>query len=260
MRGFGWWRGWGLVALGLALSSWTHAADCQLRIRWTHDPPFSMALPDGRPGGLQVELAEATFGRMGCKLLWRQLPWARALKDLESGELDVLMGAFRRPEREAYAWFSVPNRTSRNLLFVRSDEASRWTIHSWETLQRSGMRLGVQVDVSYAQELDALMREPAFRERVVRAPNRSGLWRMLQRGRIDGVVADEWTAQIEWEHVGGGTTIQSLPLVISNQPVGDAFSKRTQSLQFVQRYDQTVEGLQREGVFQAILRKYLATP
>ncbi|MBH9579728.1 substrate-binding periplasmic protein [Inhella proteolytica] len=245
---------WG-GALVLAASA---QADCKLRIRWTEDPPFSLQRPDGSLGGLQVDLARAAFGRMGCQLVWIRLPWARALRDLEQGQLDVLMGTLRRPEREAFAWFSAPNRSSRNLLYVRQDALARWDRESLLTLRTTGFRLGAQVDVSYGAEFDQLAQDPEFRRHMVISPHRSALWRMLDLGRIDGLIADEWTATRELRQLALQERVAHTRAVISTQQVGDAFSKRTLSLELVRRYDQAVAQMQADGSLQALLDSYLS--
>lgn len=235
-------------------------SECQLRIRWTIDPPFSLQHADGSLGGLQVELAQAAFERMGCKLLWRRLPWARALRDLRSGELDVLMGTFNRPEREVYAWFSRPNRVSRNLLFVRSGEHARWDLEQLRDLRDTGFRLGAQIEVSYGAQYDELAADPAFRRRMMFVPHRAALWRMLQLQRIDGVIADEWTARYELQKLESGHGIAATRMVVSSRPVGEAFSKATVKPEFVTRYDQVIETMRRDGSFQAILSRHFPSP
>lgn len=249
-----WLCAWGCI-LGLLSPA---QADCKLRIRWTEDPPFSLQREDGSLGGLQVELARAVFGRLGCQLVWIRLPWARALRDLEHGELDVLMGTLRRPEREPYAWFSQPNRSSRNLLFVRQEALPRWDSDSLLALRQTEFRLGAQVDVSYGAEFDQLAQDPDFRRRMVINPRRSALWRMLELGRIDGLIVDEWTAALELHQLGLSERVVHTRAVISTQQVGDAFSRRTVPIELVRRYDQAVEQMHRDGSLQTLLNAYLS--
>jgi polar amino acid transport system substrate-binding protein len=61
------------------------APACELRMRWSDDPPYLMRGAQGEITGLQAELVGATVQRMGCRLRWLELPWARALLELQAG-------------------------------------------------------------------------------------------------------------------------------------------------------------------------------
>lgn len=246
-----------LVLLGLALASLPLAA-CEKSLRWDDDPPFSMQLPDGRIGGLYVELNHAVLERLGCQVRMVKLPWARALKELELGRLDVLPGAFRKPEREVYAWFSgalLP--PSRNILFVRRDLPQRDSLQQLSDLAGSDFRLGAQIDVSYGEPFRQLMADPDYAARVFFNPNRSNLWHMVDKGRIDGIIADEHSGQYELQQLGLAGRIEPTGVVVSAESAEVAFSKRTQDEGFVRRYAQMLKTLVEEGEDRRILQHYV---
>ncbi|NNN27623.1 transporter substrate-binding domain-containing protein [Pseudomonas nitroreducens] len=247
-----------LVLLGLALASLPLAA-CEKSLRWDDDPPFSMQLPDGRIGGLYVELNRAVLERLGCQVRMVKLPWARALKELELGRLDVLPGAFRKPEREVYAWFSgalLP--PSRNILFVRRGLPQRDSLQQLSDLAGSGFRLGAQIDVSYGEPFRQLMADPDYAARVFFNPNRSNLWHMVDKGRIDGIIADEHSGQYELQQLGLAGRIEPTGVVVSAESAEVAFSKRTQDEGFVRRYAQMLKTLVEEGEDRRILQHYVS--
>ena len=123
----------------------TLAPACGKTLRWDDDPPFSMLLPNGEIGGINVDINRLTLERLGCQVTLVKLPWARALKELEQGRLDVLPGAFRRPEREVYAYFSgAILQPSRNILFMRKGDPARDGLHGLLDLLGTSFRLGAQ--------------------------------------------------------------------------------------------------------------------
>ncbi|MDG9855182.1 transporter substrate-binding domain-containing protein [Pseudomonas nitroreducens] len=247
-----------LVLLGLALASLPLAA-CEKSLRWDDDPPFSMQLPDGRIGGLYVELNRAVLERLGCQVRMVKLPWARALKELELGRLDVLPGAFRKPEREVYAWFSgalLP--PSRNILFVRRGLPQRDSLQQLSDLAGRDFRLGAQIDVSYGEPFRQLMADPDYAARVFFNPNRSNLWHMVDKGRIDGIIADEHSGQYELQQLGLAGRIEPTGVVVSAESAEVAFSKRTQDEGFVRRYVQMLKTLVEEGEDRRILQHYVS--
>ncbi|MFR0691981.1 substrate-binding periplasmic protein [Enterobacterales bacterium AE_CKDN230030158-1A_HGKHYDSX7] len=247
-----------LVILGLALASVPLAA-CEKTLRWDDDPPFSLQLADGRVGGLYVELNREVLERMGCQVRMVKLPWARALKELEQGRLDVLPGAFRKPEREAYAYFSgkvLP--PSRNILFVRHELPRRDSLKQLSDLPGHDFRLGAQIDVSYGEPYRQLMANPDYAATVFFNPSRSNLWHMVAKGRIDGIIADEHSGQYELQQLGLAGLIEPTGVVVSSESAEVAFSRRTQDEDFVRRYAQTLKALVDEGEDRRILQHYVS--
>lgn len=247
-----------LLSLGMALSGPAGAAAaCEVRARWNDDPPYAMRLADGKLSGLNVELAELTLARMGCRVRWVELPWARALVELEAGRLDLLPGGFRRPEREAFAYFVAQHELSRNRLFVR--QADRARVGSATRLGEvpwSGMRLGVQIGVVYGPEYAGLMMQAEFRSRLTQATTRRSLWQMLELGRVDGVLSSEASARWELAQEGLHTRIVATDVALSNEPVYVLVSKQSRDADWAQRYQDANQSLRADGTMARIVRKY----
>lgn len=245
-----------LACLALAVLP---AQACELRVRWNLDPPFSMRDASGRLVGLQVELVEATLERMGCRAVWVELPWARALVELQAGHLDVLPGALRQPERDSYAHWAQQHVTVANRLYVRADQrASFGQAVRLRDVLKPGLKLGVQIGVVYGAEYAALLAEPDFRARLTRSPVRSSLWQMLKIGRIDGVLASEASARWELAQLGLSERIVPTQVLLSNEAAQIMFSKQSVDAALVLRYQQAGEALEKDGTLARTVRKYLA--
>lgn len=80
--------------------------------------------------------------------------------------------------------------------------------------------------------------------------------------RIDGLIADEWTARYELTQLGLQASIHATPLVVSEEAASFAFSKATVQQDFVDRFEATLDVMQHDGSYAAIVRKYVpeATP
>nr|WP_268945818.1 transporter substrate-binding domain-containing protein [Pseudomonas ullengensis] len=227
-------------------------------MRWDDDPPFSMLLPNGEVGGIYIDLNREVLGRLGCTIKLVKLPWGRALKELELGRLDVLAGAFRKPEREAYAYFSgAVLKPSRNILFMRQDALERWPVTQLLDLQNTDFRLGAQTNVSYGPAYQQLMGQQAFAARVSFNASRGNLWQMVDKGRIDGIIADESTGLYELNQLGLSARIKPTQVVVSADAAEVAFSKKTSTPQFVQRYARILQALVDDGSHQRIVQHYL---
>lgn len=249
-----------LVALVLLLSSNASQAEarCEKTLRWNDDPPFSMELADGSIGGIDVEVHRAVLERLGCRPVLRKLPWARALEDLKQGRLDVLPGAFRRPEREEYAHFSgavLP--ASRNILFASRQAIESWPISRLTELAGLPFRLGAQINVQYGSDYQVLMSDPGYADSVVMVNSRPSLWNMIAKDRIDGVIADEHTGTWEIRQLGLSRLITATDVVVSTDAAEVAFSKRSNDQNFVYAYAATIRELVSDGSYQRIVSRYL---
>ena len=252
-------RRWSLPVL-LLLACWpgVASADCEKTLRWDDDPPFSMLMPDGEVAGIDVDLNRAALAQLGCQIRLRKLPWARALRELELGRLDILPGAFRRPERELYAHFSgavLP--PSRNILFMRQQALEQWPVSRLVELQNTPFRLGAQINVFYGPDFQQVMSDPAFTARVTMVANRTSLWRMTERGRIDGVIANEYTGVYEVAQLGLSEQIKASAVVVSSEPAEVAFSKASNDPEFVQAYASVLQQLVADGTYAQIVERYI---
>lgn len=245
-----------LACLGLLLAA-LPARACEVRARWNDDPPYSLRLADGRITGLNVELVELTLARLGCRARWVELPWARALVELEAGRLDLLPGGFRRPEREAYAYFVAQHVLSRNRFFVRRPERDRiGSATRLSEVLRPGLRLGVQIGVVYGPEYAELLKQPAFRATLTQATSRRSLWQMLALGRVDAVLASEASARWELAQQGLHADIVATEVVLSNEPAFVLVSRVAKDAAWARRYQEASDALAADGTMDRVVRKY----
>lgn len=232
------------------------AKPCVLTQRWNEDPPYSMRLPSGEIVGLNIELVRGALARMGCQARLLEMPFARGLTELEAGRLDILPGALRRPEREVFAHFAVDRWQSRNMLFAHVDARRIWPQRQLAEIRSSGFRLGVQLGVSYGPEYAELSRDASFVRSLEKSGSRRNLWQMLKLRRIDGLIADELTARHEIAALGLQDIVSVADVVVSDEPSSFAFSKKTVTEAFVDRFNKATEAMLKDGSYQAIVQKY----
>lgn len=255
--------GWGrhLALLALLAPCWVlpaEAKDCVKTLRRNPDVPHLVRLPDGeRSGPLQAVLTEA-LTRMGCRVKVVDLPWARALTELKSGQLDVLPGMLRTEEREAYTLFSAEARSSTNRLYLRAGDPRADRLRQLDDITAMPFRLGTQNQVSHGPDFERLMREPAFLQRVQTVAVRDSLWRMLTLGRLDGVLADETMVGYELQRLGLQDQVQASAVAIAGVSTTTGFSRRNHDAAFVARFDQTLAAMRKDGSMAAIEKRMAA--
>lgn len=244
----------------LTLTDTVFAQSCTKTVRWFDDPPYSFKDTNGEVKGLSVEIARTALQQLGCEAVMVELPWARALIELKEGRLDILGGALRKPDREQYAYFSIPVNRSPNVLFIGANAAKKFRINLLEDLIGTNFRLGAQNNVSYGPEYDELMGKPEFRSRVSVISARRGAWKMIEQDRIDGLIADEVTGLMELQQLGLSDAVAETRVAVSKEPAMFAFAKSTNSREFVDSFDKVFTAMVADGRYLKIAQTYLPCP
>lgn len=230
----------GLLA---ALPSWAGAA-APCRVVGSADPPFRF-LHQGEAGGLYYELLRAAAARAGWDLAFSEVPAARALRMMQDGEADLMMGPLHRPEREAYLHYSrVRLPAEDKAVYTRPGAAPLQ-----ELTQLRGLRVGVQRGKRYGggfDELTGLQR--------VELSDYEGALQMLALGRLDAVVAPQRQARLALARLGLDLREQALrwpgetPYLV--------LARRSTWVGRVEQIEQAFDALQRSGEWQRIVARY----
>ena len=237
-----------------------HAAACEKTVRWNDDPPFGQRAANGEITGITIDHVRETLRRLGCTARLLEMPWARALAELEAGRLDLLPGALPTAERARYAHFSAPGPVFSNALFVTSNGLKAKRFVKLADLRNGGFRLGAQIGVSYGADYDALMQDAEFVKQVQRVSSRQSLWKMLDAGRLDGVLADQLTGRLEIAQLQLQDRIKEAGVLLPHAGASVAFSKKSIDQAFVDSFNKAFDAMQHDGSMAAILRRYATAP
>lgn len=230
----------------------SYAAECEKSVRWNDDMPYSSRNEQGKLTGFYVELVRDTLQKMGCSAKFVEMPWARALLELEAGRLDILPGALQNEQRDRFALFSTIVNTSPNVLFVAKPSLEKFKLKRLDDIMGSNFKLGVQINVSYGPRFDELIKNPAFATHLTPVYTRRSGWKMLELGRIDGLIADETTGLIELQQLALREFITKSDVTVSNDSAMVAFSKKTINAEFVDRFNKTFRSMIVNGEYARI--------
>lgn len=246
-----------LLCLLLLISAPALSWACEKTVRWANDPPYDMPDSNMHVRGATSDLLREVLRRMDCKPRFIKLPWARGLRNLENGSLDILPGALITPERETFAYFSAPIHRSPNVLFMNREASRRFAFDSLSHISHSNFRLGIQIGVIYSSEYAELIKHSDFRARTVPVTDRRGAWQMLSAGRLDGLIADEVTGLLELQQLGLTRQIIRSQLVVSEEPAVVAFSRKSLQPEFVEQFNAVLATVVADGTYARITQPYL---
>lgn len=184
-----------LITAFLMMASPGMAQDNVLHVAFNELPPWKVLNEDGYPGGIDIQMLSMLAEEVGCRIEFLNYPFKRGLSMMEAGEVDLMVGVLRRPEREEFLHFITPayKTTSDKAFFVRKDQ--KHTIKRYEDLRH--LRIGTGLGSKYFPRFDA---DNLLDKRPAKTGELS--FKMLQAGRIDTVIMTESTGEYRLAKLG----------------------------------------------------------
>lgn len=179
-----------LITSGLALGQ-----DCRLRVGWEEWYPL-IHERDGQLAGSEFVLLSTLAKQANCQLEFIELPWIRALKSLHNGDIDLLYGASKTPEREAFAHFSQPYRVEQMLLLTNREDTAQpgpISLTDWLATPNGNGKprlLGVILGFYYGDQLDPIVHAPEAQAQRLQVRWDQQLLKLLKAKRIDGYLIE----------------------------------------------------------------------
>lgn len=182
--------------------------------------PYVYFNVDGKPQGLDVELAVEACYRLGYEPVFKTIRWEEKDEKLESGEIDCLWNCFAMTGRaEAYIW-AGPYLYSQQVMVVRSDSGIT------QFSQLKGKRVAVQAGTNTERLL--------LEGKDVRMPAMGALYTFttvkevyaaLRRGYVEAIAGDQYA--MDSFLATAPEKYICLSETICETPLGVAFQKGT---------------------------------
>ena len=255
------------MALGLALAGLALA--CPIAALAQCSRPFSMATGQWEPyayydagrnfTGIDADMVRAILKEAGCQLVeLDSKPATRNLTLFEKGEIDLMTGASRTPERLKLAYFSLAYRDETVGMFALAEHADQFrALHSFSDFIQGQLTLVAPragwYGLAYENQAAALQKSG----RLSRFGDFSQGIRMLAAGRASFMLGD--AAAVEHAAARQGVKVQPLPFWVVEAPVHLMFSRATVREADVLRIDAAIARLRKRGVLEQIRRSYGGT-
>lgn len=216
-------------------------------------PPWKMVVEGQSAQGIEVELIQLLFQRLGLRPRFVGMPWARCLKSVEDGEVDLISGVLRLPEREGTMHFLEPAyKTSSNKVFyVRRGQGP--VLRRCEDL--AGLTVGVVRGQRYFQPFDSddgILRDEATTAECS--------LKKLAKGRVSAVVCTESTCDWLIANNGMAGLFEKSPLRHEDPtPVYFVLSRKSRHAARLADFNRAVEDLDKGGVFRQVIGTRLAS-
>lgn len=182
----------------------------------------------------------AVLDRVGCTLdiqvSAHRVTLVRRFELLRAGEIDLIVGVSRLPEREDFGWFSVPFRREVTRGWIRKADAERARGKSTEALIRSGWKVIGPSQGWFGPFYEQLRRQPdgltADFKRIEQGV------RLLSKGRGDLLVVDEvWFSRLPAAEL---VDLQPLPDTLHEETLHFLYSRQTLTAAQVAKLDAAI--------------------
>ncbi|MGB5622833.1 MAG: transporter substrate-binding domain-containing protein [Gammaproteobacteria bacterium] len=233
-------------------------AGCTLTMGWDPWEPYHYMDPKGNLQGLDVELVRAMSAEAGCSVSFERDNWASLLGRIRSGDIDLISGATRTPERDEFAMFSSPYRIEEFGLFVRRGDTEVMATDSLSAMLAAGMKIGVTDAYLYGSEVEALQDNPTFAQQFIIAEvGETNATRLLD-GVIDAYLEDVIVGTSIVRRRGLEDDVELHPLAAAGgSEVRLMFSQASVSPEVVARFDSALTRLRESGRYAEIEGQYI---
>jgi polar amino acid transport system substrate-binding protein len=211
-------------------------------------------LVDGRPTGMLVDLVAEAYRRAGHSVEVKLMPWARCLKEAETGEVDGVFSSFKLPERERFLAFSKEALTIQVIAFFARPE---WTQgFDGDLAAVRDVKIGVIAGTSYGEQFDVAARDGVLRN-VDQTNSIESNLKKLVSGRVDLIPSYRYVALDTARRLQLLAQIREISPPLDSVPTYLAFTKVRDLRKPSADFDAAMASMKQDGTYDRIVGKYL---
>ncbi|QVM90983.1 transporter substrate-binding domain-containing protein [Pseudomonas entomophila] len=198
--------------------------------------------------GIDYEVTNEVFKRLGIEVEWEFLPWKRCMAMIQQGLADGVMDTFRVESRQGFLIY--PDEPMSDVEFILYQaRARRHTIERPEDL--AGLTVGTSPGYNYG---DAFDNSALFRRES--APTQEANFGKLALGRIDLLVTDRRVGRFLSRQLGMEQTVEALPMVISRRQQYLGLARKPGREQLAKAFSDELRRFKQEPAYAAIALRY----
>lgn len=232
----------------------TSRSSCILVAAWSERAPFHYRVTDGSAFGIDIDILSYLGKEVGCAVRYRRMDAEQGLAGLQSGDVDLLFGQYYNDDHESFAVYSEPYREESYDLHVLTGSP----VHrdDLEMLIKLDFDLGLTEGYRYQEPISTLRNDLIHKSQFIVARDSATNIDNLLSERVDGIledpnvvlaIADRELLQEKVERMdvsGGGEKVHLL------------FSRDDLDPSQVSRFNQAIEKMQAENVYEQILSRH----
>ena len=238
-------------------SSWVFA--CNLTIGLSSDfPPYHVKNDGQEWQGITVDLTQTLVELAGCSLAFVEVPWARSIRLLQSGDIQLISHFTITPERAKYSQFLGPNQTEK-IAFIANKTISSDVTHP-SLLPKFNGSIGITRGDEFGLEFNQyVLNADQVKDKLVNVKNNKDRVAMLLKGRLDGMFYDEMSAQRLFDLSPTLSQNYSIRFTFQETPVYWGVNHRFVSVEVRKKLNQAWLYMIEQNMIEPIYKKYGST-
>ena len=256
-----------LWTIGFSANASNHDGNKIITSAWYHWDPYQYQLKINETDsviltGLDIELINALFKRLGKKVNYSAMKWAEHQRAVKNGEKDFAAGAFSTIEREEYAYISNAYRNENNVLYVPRGKSADYAFVGTQDMlaffKKTNFKLGIVKGYTYADKLlNQYILNPDNQDLLIPANNEVGNFENLTMGKTDGFVVDRIVgATIAWRN-DWKSEVEEHPGFYASDSIHLLLSKKNFSSDFIKDINAEIKAMQQDGEYRRIVKNYI---
>lgn len=221
---------------------------CEFRVQVSDFPPYSYQV-NGQWQGSRVVLSQRLADKLNCDVKYLDVPWARALLLLRSGDLDMMFNMTPTAERNQFIWFTKPHHLEK-LGFAVTLKDDYWrAVKQVGTLRNFPGMIALTQGSFMGPDMSLLLKDPNFRRKVIEVAERRTKNELVLRGRAQGLVEDTDYLHYAIANFPDYQGLFVTPLVLSSTPVFLGISKQSPLMALKREIDKALDELDKAGLW-----------
>jgi len=189
--------------------------------------------------GPVIDLVEEIFSEFNIRVSTKLLPWARAIEQMKTGELDMIPVIFHTQERARFMEFTIPYVQVPTAVFVPKGKS-----FPFSKLDNLKNRQGLMMrEDSISTEFESF----ESNLNITRVTDYEQIFNMLTNNRADYAVAAQYGFLIHAKQLGYENKIELLPHPITTRNLYCGFSKNSRFIKYLPIVDKKLKKFQEEG-------------
>jgi polar amino acid transport system substrate-binding protein len=222
---------------------------------------------EGVVRGIGVDVLDRIFSKLEVPYEIKLVPWARALREVESGEADAILFTAYTPERNEFLYYTEEEQKysegqfppsyvtiSDPVFFMRKLIKNSITFESLEDIRENKYRVGVISGYSSAAKLyDAQIN-------IIEYPDPENAFQGLIDGEVDMYLQEKAVGFSVLKRMGLGDTITVFPLSFFTNPQYIPFSKQSDYPDLLivrEKFLNELRRMHESGEYEEIYNKYV---
>lgn len=200
--------------------------------------------------GAGPALVEMIFDDLGINVAVRHTgTWDEVQAQARTGEVDVLVAAYKTSAREDYMVYSDAYTTDPIAIFVASGNA--FSLPNWDVL--AGRRGVAMVGDSYGQQFDDFA---AASLQLTRVTTAAQAFDLISSGQADYFIYALYSGEAFLKESGGGAQFEILPTFVSEEPFHITISRESPFVPYLPQINEAIAKYKADGTIAALIAEY----